>query len=475
MNFKYLFLLVLAISIVGVLTIPNSLADKESPVLGILFLVPNIDMLHSMAAPTDLKNIGADSISFLITIPYHSSGELHDDCVDWTKDKARSTIKKYKQAGFTVVVVPGAVQVNPLDYSGGMYNRPDVMQAPPGFPPGGPTEGFPGGPPGGMPDVAREMTCSLLTAGGEPGSIPSSILNKVLENYESVVIDLAIIAEEEGADVFSPMAEPDLKMGSATKASKWSQDMLPKIKEVYSGKLLWRGDFHNAYEGSSKQVDFSGFDIIGFTTLPGGPGAANIPNVIAGNIDALTKWAEEDGVEEVWISEFGISVDSPQSEAGKAKSYQEMFEAAAGKLDGYLLTDIPYAGPGKQVGWPGTPLKGSTMEPVVEEQFKKMADSTQTTEVTEEVADIPFWIRNSAGWWAEGQLSDSDFVSGIQWLIANGIIEIPYTEQSTETASGEIPDWIKNNAGWWANGKIPDSAFVSGLQWLISNGIMKVS
>jgi len=479
MNFKYLFLLVLAISIVGVLTIPNSLADKESPVLGILFLVPNIDMLHSMAAPTDLKNIGADSISFLITIPYHSSGELHDDCVDWTKDKARSTIKKYKQAGFTVVAVPGAVQVNPLDYSGGMYNRPDVMQAPPGGIPGGPPEGFPGVPPGGMPggmpDIAREMTCSLLTAGGEPGSIPSSILNKVLENYEPVVIDLAKIAEEEGADVFAPMAEPDLKMGSATKASKWSQDMLPKIKEVYSGKLLWRGDFHNAYESSSKQVDFTGFDIIGFTTLPGGPDAANIPNVIAGNVDTLTKWAEEDGVEEVWISEFGISVDSPQSEADKAKSYQEMFEASAGKLDGYLLTDIPYAGPGKQVGWPGTPLKGSTMEPVVEEWFKKMADSTQATQVTEEAADIPFWIRNNAGWWAEGQLSDSDFVSGIQWLIANGIIEIPYTEQSTETASGEIPDWIKNNAGWWANGKIPDSAFVSGLQWLISNGIMKVS
>jgi len=38
-----------------------------------------------------------------------------------------------------------------------------------------------------------------------------------------------------------------------------------------------------------------------------------------------------------------------------------------------------------------------------------------------------------------------------------------------------IPDWIKNNAGWWANGQIPDSAFVSGLQWLISNGVMTIS
>ncbi len=34
-----------------------------------------------------------------------------------------------------------------------------------------------------------------------------------------------------------------------------------------------------------------------------------------------------------------------------------------------------------------------------------------------------------------------------------------------------IPDWIKNNAGWWADGSIDDNSFVSGIQWLISNGI----
>ena len=42
----------------------------------------------------------------------------------------------------------------------------------------------------------------------------------------------------------------------------------------------------------------------------------------------------------------------------------------------------------------------------------------------------------------------------------------------TETS---IPGWIKNNAGWWADGQIDDNSFVSGLQWLISNGIMKIS
>jgi hypothetical protein len=39
---------------------------------------------------------------------------------------------------------------------------------------------------------------------------------------------------------------------------------------------------------------------------------------------------------------------------------------------------------------------------------------------------------------------------------------------------GGIPDWIKNNAGWWANGDIDDDSFVQGIQFLIKEGIMKI-
>ena len=87
---------------------------------------------------------------------------------------------------------------------------------------------------------------------------------------------------------------------------------------------------------------------------------------------------------------------------------------------------------------------------------------------------IPSWIKNNAGWWADGQIDDSSFVSGIQWLISNGVMAIPPTEQGTGS-DNVIPSWIKNNAGWWADGQIDDGSFVSGLQWLISNGIMKIS
>ena len=101
--------------------------------------------------------------------------------------------------------------------------------------------------------------------------------------------------------------------------------------------------------------------------------------------------------------------------------------------------------------------------------------ATLTINVGQAEISIPSWIKNNAGWWADGMIDDSSFISGIQWLISNGVMNIPPTEQGTSTGYNVMPDWIKNNAGWWADGMIPDDAFVSGLQWLISNGIMKIS
>ena len=104
-----------------------------------------------------------------------------------------------------------------------------------------------------------------------------------------------------------------------------------------------------------------------------------------------------------------------------------------------------------------------------------METATLTINVGQAETSIPDWIKNNAGWWADGQIDDGSFVSGLQWLISNGIMTIPPTEQGAGGEGNVIPDWIKNNAGWWSSGQIPDSAFVSGLQWLISNGIMTIS
>ncbi len=88
-------------------------------------------------------------------------------------------------------------------------------------------------------------------------------------------------------------------------------------------------------------------------------------------------------------------------------------------------------------------------------------------------SEIPEWIKNNAGWWSEGLIGDSDFVSGIQYLIKEGIMIIPETKAVSQTSEG-IPDWVKNNAGWWSEGLIGDSDFVSGIKFLIEQGIMVV-
>ena len=88
---------------------------------------------------------------------------------------------------------------------------------------------------------------------------------------------------------------------------------------------------------------------------------------------------------------------------------------------------------------------------------------------------IPEWIKNNAGWWANGDIDDNSFVQGIQFLIKEGIMKIPPTAQGSSSGTNEIPSWIKNNAGWWANGDIDDNSFVQGIQFLIKEGIMKIT
>ncbi|MGH9909701.1 MAG: HYR domain-containing protein, partial [Nitrososphaerales archaeon] len=87
-------------------------------------------------------------------------------------------------------------------------------------------------------------------------------------------------------------------------------------------------------------------------------------------------------------------------------------------------------------------------------------------------SQVPEWVKNNAKWWAEGSIDESDFVAGIQYLIKNGIINVPSTESTGSSTT--IPDWIKNNAQWWADDLISENDFMSGIQWMVSNGIIIV-
>ena len=105
--------------------------------------------------------------------------------------------------------------------------------------------------------------------------------------------------------------------------------------------------------------------------------------------------------------------------------------------------------------------------------FEATFNPEKVEESTKDISIIPDWIRNNAKWWSEGTIEDSDFISGIQYLITNDILNVPVTQQESGD-SKEIPSWIKTNAGWWADKMISDDDFVKGIQYMITNGILRV-
>ena len=93
---------------------------------------------------------------------------------------------------------------------------------------------------------------------------------------------------------------------------------------------------------------------------------------------------------------------------------------------------------------------------------------------TPEPSEIPTWVKGNAGWWANDQIDDATFVSGIQYLIQEGIISVS-SSSSDDSKNEGIPNWIKNNAGWWSEGAISDNDFLKGIEYLVENGIISVS
>jgi len=96
-----------------------------------------------------------------------------------------------------------------------------------------------------------------------------------------------------------------------------------------------------------------------------------------------------------------------------------------------------------------------------------------TMNIGQEETSIPAWIKNNAGWWADGSIDDGSFLNGISYLIQNNILVVPPTDAG-DASSGTVPEWVKNTAGWWADGTIDDGTFVNAIQYLIKQGLIQV-
>ena len=101
----------------------------------------------------------------------------------------------------------------------------------------------------------------------------------------------------------------------------------------------------------------------------------------------------------------------------------------------------------------------------------------------QEETQIPDWVKNVAEWWANNEISEKEFLTGIEYFINNNIISLPFMPCGMAAATAAldptleeklIPDWVKNVAGWWATDKIEDADFTNGLEYLIKKDILGV-
>ncbi len=97
--------------------------------------------------------------------------------------------------------------------------------------------------------------------------------------------------------------------------------------------------------------------------------------------------------------------------------------------------------------------------------------------------EIPDWIRNNALWWAQGAIEDEEFINGIQYLVRQRVLTLPRPGEGTlpsseeapsESSDGSVPGYVKTVAELWANRQISNQEFINGMQYLVKEGIITV-
>lgn len=112
-------------------------------------------------------------------------------------------------------------------------------------------------------------------------------------------------------------------------------------------------------------------------------------------------------------------------------------------------------------------------------QLVQDGDIKYSTSLPSEFVVIPQWIKNNAKWWSDGTISDKEFVTAIGYLVQQKIISTSVATNTDGTIlvndNLSIPKWIKNNAKWWSDGTIADTEFTSGIEYMINQNIISFS
>ena len=86
---------------------------------------------------------------------------------------------------------------------------------------------------------------------------------------------------------------------------------------------------------------------------------------------------------------------------------------------------------------------------------------------------IPDWIKTYAQNWATGEISDNEFMIGLDFMLQNKIIVISDFNYS-HSSMDDIPSWFRNTAHWWATDLISQQEFINSIKYLIQEDIILI-
>lgn len=116
--------------------------------------------------------------------------------------------------------------------------------------------------------------------------------------------------------------------------------------------------------------------------------------------------------------------------------------------------------------------------PIIEKSSTIITDSNTSIGSVQEFL-IPNWVKQNAKWWSDGITSDKEFANTMGFLVKEKIISvnIPMNNDGSILVNDnlQIPNWLRNNAKWWSDGTIQDSDFTSGVEYMIKEKVITFS
>jgi len=79
-------------------------------------------------------------------------------------------------------------------------------------------------------------------------------------------------------------------------------------------------------------------------------------------------------------------------------------------------------------------------------------------------SSVPEWVKNTAGWWSEDLISETEFVNAIEFLVNTGIIVTTNDEYEPQKPAHDIEDFFKQKVKFLKNDELQQTINSEGFR-----------